>query len=204
MTRKGSSYTISILGIFGALIILQAYIPMIGYIRIFPAWPAISTIHLTVILGGVLLGVRGGAGLGLLWGLISLIKAYTSATDPMTLLLFQNPVIAIVPRVMVGVVAALIFNHIARSHRTGTGATLKMVFAGIAGALTNTGLVIAFTWLFFASRATQVVPGADASNLGWLLIAALAINALAEATMAAIVTPILGTVLLQVQRRHRK
>ena len=61
---KHSSRTISLMGIFGALIILQAYIPMVGYIRIFPAWPAISTIHLTVILGGVLLGIPGGAGEG--------------------------------------------------------------------------------------------------------------------------------------------
>ncbi|KRK71693.1 ECF transporter S component [Lacticaseibacillus nasuensis] len=200
MTRKSSAYTISILGILGALIILQAYIPMVGYIRIIPGLPAISTIHLTVILGGVILGVRGGATLGLLWGCISLLKAYTSAADPVTLLLFQNPIIAIVPRIMVGVVAALIFNHIASKTRTGLGGTIKMVLAGIAGALTNTLLVIAFTWLLFASQAGKVVHGANASNLGWLLIASLAVNAIAEATMAGIVTPILGQALLRFKR----
>ncbi len=200
---KHSSRTISLMGIFGALIILQAYIPMVGYIRIFPAWPAISTIHLTVILGGVLLGIPGGAGLGLLWGVISLIKAYTSATDPMTLLLFQNPIIAIVPRVMVGIVAAAVFNLLAPKVKTGLGATVKLVAAGILGALTNTGLVIGFTWIFFASRATQVVAGADSANLGLLLMAAFGINAIAEAAMAGIVTPILGRVLLAVQARRR-
>ncbi|WP_461213412.1 ECF transporter S component [Lacticaseibacillus sp. GG6-2] len=200
MTRKSSAYTISILGILGALIIMQAYIPMIGYIRIFPAWPAISTIHLTVILGGVLLGVRGGAGLGALWGVISLIKAYTDATDPVTILLFRNPLIAILPRIMVGIVAALIFNHIAKSHQRDVIATIKMVCAGVAGALTNTSLVIALTWVFFAHNANAVVAGADASNLGWLLIAALAINAVAEATMAGIIVPLLGQVLMRFKR----
>jgi hypothetical protein len=91
MTRKSSAYTIAITGILAAMIIMQAYIPMVGYIRITPLWPAISTIHLTVILAGILLGVRGGAGLGAFWGCVSLIKAYTDATDPVTILLFRNP-----------------------------------------------------------------------------------------------------------------
>ncbi|WP_461226536.1 ECF transporter S component [Lacticaseibacillus suihuaensis] len=204
MTHKNSSYMISVMGVFGALIILQAYIPMIGYIRLFPMWPAISTIHLTVILGGVLLGVRGGAGLGLLWGVVSLIKAYTGATDPMTLLLFQNPVIAIVPRVAVGVVAALVFAALSQAADNRRSAGLKMSLAGICGALTNTLLVIAFTWLFFAGRANAVVPGANAQNLGWLLITAFAINAVAEAAMAAVVTPLLGLVLTDAKRRRRR
>ena len=121
----------------------------------------------------------------------------------MTLLLFQNPVIAIVPRVMVGIVAAAVFNLIAPKVKTGLGATVKLVAAGILGALTNTGLVIVFTWIFFASRATQVVAGADSANLGLLLMAAFGINAIAEAAMAGIVTPILGRVLLAVQARRR-
>lgn len=200
MTHKSSAYTISILGILGALIILQAYIPMVGYIRIIPALPAISTIHLTVILGAVILGMRGGASLGLLWGVVSLIKAYTSATDPVTLLLFQNPIIAIVPRVLVGVVAAMIFNYIAPKRRTGVVGTVKMAVAGVAGALTNTLLVIGFTWLLFASKAGKIIPGANATNLGWVLIASLAVNAIAEATMAGVVTPILGQALLRFKR----
>lgn len=170
MTRKSSAYMISIIGVLGALIIMQAYIPFVGYIRISPAWPAISTIHLTVILGGVILGVRGGASLGALWGVISLIKAYTAAADPVTLMLFQNPIIAIVPRIMVGIVAALIFDHIFPQVRKGVGGVVKMAIAGVAGAFTNTSLVIVFTWLFFASKATRIVAGANASNLGWLMM----------------------------------
>ena len=120
MTQRGKAYNIAIIGILGALIILQAYIPMVGYVQIFPAWPAISTIHLTVIIGGIVLGYGGGASLGLLWGLTSLIRAYTSATDPVTLLLFRNPIIAIVPRVMVGLVAAFIFHQLFKNTNFGS------------------------------------------------------------------------------------
>ncbi|MDM7532047.1 ECF transporter S component [Lacticaseibacillus paracasei] len=201
MTQRGKAYNIAIIGILGALIILQAYIPMVGYVQIFPAWPAISTIHLTVIIGGIVLDYGGGASLGLLWGLTSLIRAYTSATDPVTLLLFRNPIIAIVPRVMVGLVAAFIFHQLFKKKQTPLAQTVKMVFAGVVGALTNTLLVIGFTWLMFASKAAQIVPGADATNLGWLLMTALAINAVAEALLGGIVTPILGHALLRFRRK---
>lgn len=180
---------------------MQAYIPMVGYVQIFPAWPAISTIHLTVIIGGIVLGYGGGASLGLLWGLTSLIRAYTSAADPVTLLLFRNPIIALVPRVMVGLVAAFVFHQLFKRHQSTLAQTIKMVIAGVAGALTNTLLVIGFTWLLFASKAAQIVPGANATNLGWLLITALAINAVAEAVLGGIVTPILGQALLRFRRK---
>ncbi|KRN23576.1 ECF transporter S component [Lacticaseibacillus camelliae] len=203
MRSNHSTNTITLLGIFGALIILQAYVPMVGYIRLFPAWPAISTIHLTVILAGVLLGVPGGAAMGLLWGGVSLFKAFTAPGDPMTLLLFQNPVIAIVPRVAVGIVAGLVFNDLFKTVRSGRGATMKLSLAGICGALTNTGLVIFFTWVFFAQRASSVVPGANAGNLAFVLMGTFAINAIAEAAMAAVVVPVLGQALLAVQKRRR-
>lgn len=198
MTQRGKAYNIAIIGILGALIILQAYIQMVGYVQIFPAWPAISTIHLTVIIGGIVLGYGGAASLGLLWGLTSLIRTYTSATDPVTLLLFRNPIIAIVPRVMVGLVTAFIFHQLFKKKQTPLAQTVKIVFAG---ALTNTLLVIGFTWLMFASKAAQIVAGADVTNLGWLLMTALAINAVAEALLGGVVTPILGHALLRFRRK---
>lgn len=204
MHTHRSSMTITLLGIFGALIILQAYVPMVGYIRIFPAWPAISTIHLTVILAAVLLDVPGGAAMGLLWGVVSLVKAYTAPGDPMTLLLFQNPVIAIMPRVLVGVVAALVFHHALGAWHSQRAQVVRLSLAGICGALTNTALVILLTWLFFAGQAGAVVPGADAANLAWLLVGAFTVNATLEALMAALVVPILGTALLAARRRRAK
>ena len=88
-----------------------------------------------------------------------------------------------------------------KRHQSTLAQTIKMVIAGVAGALTNTLLVIGFTWLLFASKAAQIVPGANATNLGWLLITALAINAVAEAVLGGIVTPILGQALLRFRRK---
>ncbi|MEL1196407.1 ECF transporter S component, partial [Staphylococcus epidermidis] len=85
-------------------LIIQSFIPMVGYINIIPGLPAVTTIHLTVIIGAVILGTRQGAILGLIWGLISLFRAYTSPGDPLSLLIFQNPIIAILPRLMAGMI----------------------------------------------------------------------------------------------------
>lgn len=196
---RSKAYRISTLGLLTALIIVQSFVPMIGYISF--GGVSITTIHLTVIIGAVMLGTSGGAELGLIWGITSLIVAFTRPADPLSLLLFHNPIIAIVPRLMTGVVAGLIFNQIRPGMRTGTVGSIKMIFAGIAGALTNTLLVIAFTWLFYASKAATLVGnGASSANLGWIMIAMLGVNAIAEAIAAGIVTPLLGQALVRFRR----
>ncbi|WP_127849524.1 ECF transporter S component [Lacticaseibacillus hulanensis] len=196
---RSKAYRISIIGLLTALIIVQSFVPMIGYISLGAV--SITTIHLTVIIGAVMLGTSGGAELGLIWGITSMIVAYTTPADPLSLLLFRNPIIAIVPRVMTGVVAGLIFNQIKSSQKTGSVGTIKMIFSGIAGALTNTALVIAFTWLFYASKAATLVGnGASSANLGWVMMAMLGVNAIAEAIAGGIVTPLLGQALIRFRR----
>ncbi|WP_054746352.1 ECF transporter S component [Amylolactobacillus amylophilus] len=106
--RNQNTFNLTLIAIFTAIIFLQAFVPNLGYIVIVPTLPAITTIVLTVSIGGSLLGPCQGAILGLIWGLISLYMAYTRATDPITLLLFQNPVIAVVPRALVGVLSGLV------------------------------------------------------------------------------------------------
>lgn len=194
--KKSAAYRVSIMGILTALLILQAFVPMFGYIRI-TGGVAITTMHLTVIIAAVVLGTRSGVMMGLIWGIISMTVAYTVPSDPMTILLFRNPIIAIVPRVMVGFVAGTIASGLQKR----VGETLRFALAGVGGALTNTILVIGFTWLFYASRAAVLVGhGASSQNLGWIMIAVLGVNAIAEAIAAGLVIPILGRALLRLRR----
>nr|WP_263849210.1 ECF transporter S component [Lacticaseibacillus sharpeae] len=66
---RSKAYRISTLGLLTALIIVQSFVPMIGYISF--GGVSITTIHLTVIIGAVMLGTSGGAELGLIWGITS-------------------------------------------------------------------------------------------------------------------------------------
>ena len=199
MNRRSSAYEISVLGILSAIIILQSFIPFFGNITI-PGLPAITTVHITVIIGAVILGTRDGVFLGGVWGLSSLIRAYTTATDPLTLLLFRNPLIAIVPRLMVGLVAGLIFNYIAKNIRTGVWGTVKMSLAGIFGALTNTAFFVLFTWLMYMGDSSKVIAGSTSGTFFGLLIALILGNAIVEVISAGIITPIIGQALMRFKR----
>lgn len=198
MTHKNSSaYRISILAILTALLLVQSFVPMVGYINIIPGLPAVTTVHLTVILGAVILGTRGGSTLGLIWGILSLIQAYTAPGDPLSLLIFQNPIIAILPRVLVGTVVGFTFEHLQHSRITKPGA---MALAGVLGALVNTTLVILLTWVFYSHQASGMYH-TDPSRLIIVMLAAVAVNAIMEAILAGIVTPLIGTPLMQFRRQ---
>ncbi|KRO16026.1 ECF transporter S component [Lacticaseibacillus saniviri] len=197
--KRISAYQISIVGILSALIILQTFIPFMGNITI-PGLPALTIVHITVIIGAVILGPKQGALLGGIWGTMSLIRAYTQATDPLTILLFRNPLIAIIPRILVGLVAGLVFNYIAKTHRKDLVGVIKMSAAGVLGALTNTCLFVLFTWMMYIRQPGTVIPGSSGANLGYLLIVMVLGNAVVEMISAGVITPILGQALIRFKR----
>lgn len=199
--RDNKTLKLTIIAVFTAIIFLQSFIPNIGYVRILPALPAIATIGITVSIGGALLGPRSGAILGLIWGLISLFMAYTQPGDIVSLMLFQNPVIAVVPRVLVGLFAGLVakytINHMPKAISYG--------LSGFVGSITNTAFVILFTSLFFMGdpgKLTQHLGTVDQNSpLIWILIVALGFNGLVEAIASAIVTPLIVMPLKNVLKR---
>lgn len=89
----------------------------------------VTVLPVPSILAGVLAGPVAGAAVGAAFGLTSFALATTS--------LFQNPVLAIVPRILIGPIAAFVYRRAER-----VNAVLALVLAGAAGAITNTGLVL--------------------------------------------------------------
>ena len=105
----------SLTGIFTAIIITMSVVPFLGYIPL--GFMNATIIHVPVIVGALLLGPRYGAFLGFVFGMTSLIKA--TLTPSVTSFVFSpfitiggysgnmwSVVIAIVPRVLIGVVAS--------------------------------------------------------------------------------------------------
>jgi len=108
--RRGfrlSTRDIAVGGILGAVAIALGYTPL-GFIT-FPT-PAASatTMHIPVIAAGVLAGPIVGAFVGAIFGTISFLRATTPA--------FANPLIAIGPRILIGIVAALVFAVLQRGY----------------------------------------------------------------------------------------
>ena len=97
---------LAIIGALGALTVLFGLLPVIGYIRL-PWGLAITLLHIPTILGALIAGPLAGACIGLIFGLTSLYQASQSAGG--LDILFVNPLISVLPRVLLGLVAAYIF-----------------------------------------------------------------------------------------------
>lgn len=193
-TQKNKTYRIAILGILSAFIIVQTFVPFLGNIPIPPLNPTI--IHITVIVAAFVLSTKDGMLVGLVWGLARMVKAYTLPASPLDLLLWTNPVIAVVPRVMVGLVAGLVFRAFLKRKQEKAG----MVTAAVLGSLTNTVLVLGFIALFYGNEYATAL-NVDPSNLLKVLAGIVATNGIGEAVAAGLIAPFIATALMKVRRK---
>ncbi len=130
---------------------------------------SLTIMHVPVIIGAVLEGPVVGMIIGMIFGIFSLIQAAVAPTGPVDVF-FVNPLISVLPRIVIGLTAWLVY----RAFR-GKMLTLSTVLAGIAGSLTNTFLVLGALAL--------------AGALPWNLIIAIVLaNGLAEAGAAAVIS----------------
>ncbi|WP_321433909.1 ECF transporter S component [Trichococcus flocculiformis] len=193
-TQKNKTYRIAILGILSAFIIVQTFVPFLGNIPIPPLNPTI--IHITVIVAAFVLSTKDGMLVGLVWGLARMVKAYTLPASPLDLLLWTNPIIAVVPRVMVGLVAGLVFHAFLKRKQEKVG----MVTAAVLGSLTNTVLVLGFIALFYGNEYATAL-NVDPSNLLKVLAGIVATNGLGEAVAAGLIAPFIAKALMKVRRK---
>lgn len=191
---KNKTYRIAILGILSAFIIIQTFVPFLGNIPIPPLNPTI--IHITVIVAAFVLGTKDGMIVGLVWGLTRMLKAYTLPASPLDLLLWTNPIIAVVPRVLVGLVAGLVYQAFLKKKKEKTG----MVVAAVMGSLTNTILVLGFIALFYGTEYASAL-NVDPSNLLKVLAGIVATNGIGEAVAAGLIAPFVAKALMKVRRK---
>lgn len=203
MMRRKEITNMTITAIFIALLIVQTFVPNIGYVRILPALPAITTIPLTIAIYGNLMGPKWGAMFGLIWGLTRLVIAYTQPGDMVSLLLFQNPVISLVPSVFAGYLPGLI-NKVFRTKDVKIQ-KLGYVLSGAATSLTNTVLVIGLASLFFMNNPETLTSYlghfTQGTPLFMILMVSLGMNGLCESVFTAIIVPIVVTPLNYVMKR---
>ena len=121
------------IGVLGAISILLGlthwgFIPWFGGI-------SLTIMHIPVIIGAVLEGPIVGGAIGLIFGLFSMIQAAVAPTGPGDVF-FTNPIISVLPRVLIGPAAWLVWVALKRWPVVG------LIGAGLAGSLTNTVLVL--------------------------------------------------------------
>lgn len=109
-----------------------------------------TTEHIPVILGSVLEGPLVGMVVGLIFGLVSYFRALTLPLNPIVPfvgLSFRNPLVAVIPRILIGLTTWLVFAGLRRvnfGRFQRVNLDIAAFVAGLVGAITNTVFVSAF------------------------------------------------------------
>ena len=122
-----------ITGVMGAITVLLGvthwgFIPWFGGI-------SLTIMHVPVIIAAILEGPIVGLGVGLIFGIFSMIQAAVAPSSPADVW-FTNPLLAVLPRLFIGPVAYFVWKLLEKIPVVG------LIVAGVAGSLTNTILVL--------------------------------------------------------------
>ena len=129
---------------------------------------SLTIMQVPAIIGAVLEGPIVGVGIGLIFGLFSMLLAAIAPTGP-TDVWFTNPLLSILPRLFIGPLAWLVWKAMQKWK------VPALILAGITGSLTNTILVLGMIGLL--------------KFLPWAALPAIAVlNGLPEAAVSAIIT----------------
>lgn len=175
-----------IITLFAAIIIIQNFIPFLGYIPLGPL--NLTIIHITVIVIALSMGPLYGGIVGGIWGVITWIRAFVWPTSPLATIVFVNPLIAILPRILIGIVAGGSFSWLKKRLAKQSSA---MVLAAILGSLTNTLLVLGQIYLFYRGK-SQAMYALNVNELLPYLLGVIATNGLPEAILAGLVSPLIA------------
>lgn len=197
------------LALLTAIMVVMAMIPFLGYIPITPTIRA-TTIHIPVIIGAILVGPKAGAFLGFVFGLTSLVT--NTINGGITAFVFTpfyqlgdthgnfwSLVICFVPRILIGVVAGLLFQWIQKWDRT---KVLACVISGIAGSMVNTILVMFGIYIFFGQQYAAAKEIAF-DTLLTVIGGVIALNGVIEAVVAALIATFVARPLLTILNKKR-
>lgn len=153
---------IVVAGVLGAIAIVLGY-TQLGFIPVPNVSGRATIMHIPAIIGAVLEGPIVGILAGGIFGVFSMLQDTTG--------LFTNPLISVVPRLLIGLMAWLAYRSLSR-----VNVDLAAAVAGVVGTLTNTilvvGLLVAFG-LIPAAAVVSIIP-----------------QAIAELVIAAVLTPL--------------
>lgn len=166
-----------IIGVLSGISMMLSMTPL-GFI---PIGPVNATImHIPVIIGAVIEGPIVGFAIGLIFGLTSLIRAFTMPT--VTSFLMMNPIISILPRIIMGVASFYIFTSI---YKVTNKKKFSALITGMAGSLINTVGVLGSIYLIYGERYIQAI--GKVGSPGKIIAAIAFTNGLPEALLAGII-----------------
>ena len=206
MQNKKKISELVLTSLFSAIIIIMAFTPL-GYIPL--GIINATIIQIPVIIGALFCGPKKGAFLGFLFGFTSFLK---NTITPATLSAFVfSPVLAanmfgakgvlystficFVPRILVGVLPYFIYKAMKKISKW---KSVNFTVAGIAGAFTNTFLVMGSIYVLYKD-AYASAQGIDPSAVLGVIGGVISFNGVIEAILSGVLVSALGGVLNKIK-----
>lgn len=198
--NMSSILKLTLTAVFLAIIIVMSFTP-IGYLKV--GTIEISLLTIPVAAGAALLGVGGGAILGLAFGVTSLIQCFGMSAFG-TALMGINPaftvILCIVPRILVGMASALVYKLL-KGKKIQVNITSLISF--LTAAVVNTLLFVGLFIILFGR--TDFYAGLEAQFATTGVIAFFAafvgVNGVVEAVASALVGGALGSVIKRIEKQ---
>lgn len=206
MQKKTNVRLLTQMALLTALMLVMAFTPL-GYIPL-PFMNA-TTMHIPVIIGACLLGPKMGGVLGGLFGITSVVRATISPN--LTSFVFTpfysfspefhgswtSLIVAIVPRILIGVCAGLVFMGLKKLIHN---ETISLAVSGFVGSMVNTIGVMGLIYLLFGEQ-YATAGGTDPSLLLGVIMGVVGVNGVPEAIIAAVLTAAVSKAVLAVGRQ---
>lgn len=172
---KFKTRQMTIIGMLSAVTIILGATGL-GFIPIPPFKTTIM--HIPVIIGGIVEGPVIGAFIGLMFGIFSIVQAINTPT-PVTFI-FLNPIIAILPRMLIGVTSYYVYKLICKKSQS-----FGVIAGTIVGSFTNTLGVLGLIYILYINAYANALHISYKAAVNTLL--ALVLNGFISAGTAVII-----------------
>ena len=202
MKKSKNTKFITLMGVLLAIEIIMAFTPL-GFVPL--GFTKATTIHIPVVIGAIFLGPLAGTILGGAFGILSII--INTVSPALTSFVFSpfitiggaqgniwSLVIALVPRMLIGIVAYYSYKWVSKIDKT---KVIAYATAGVVGSLTNTVLVMSGIYIFFGQQYAAAKEVTFEALFG-VIIGIIGINGIPEAIVAAIIVALVCKVLKSV------
>lgn len=206
MNLRTKTSSMVLTAVFAAIIIIMAFVPYLGYIPL--GFMNATIIHVPVIIGSILLGPKYGAFLGMVFGMTSLWKS-TYMPNPTSFVFspfvtiagnkgnLGSLVICFIPRILIGIAAFYAYRLV--SDLLKGKLNVSLAAAGVAGALTNTLLVMNLIYVFFGQSYAAASNWA-AEGIYGVIMGIIFVQGIPEALIAGVFTVVITKSMMKVMR----
>ncbi len=203
MKTNKKTFQLTLFTLFAAIILMLSMTPL-GFINL--AFIKATIVHVPVIIGSILLGPKAGAGLGLIFGLNSMINntiapsVLSFAFSPLVPVIGTESgslwaiVIALLPRILVGVFPYYVVNKFNTKNET-----FKLGLAGFIGSMTNTILVMGLIYILFKDS-YAMAQGLQPQVVANTILTVVFTNGIIESLVATLITVPVTKIMLKIKK----